>query len=164
VEFRFDANQEYQVRAIEAVMGLLEGQPRIEVELEFVSGNSSFAAIANRLDLDDGMLLSNLRAVQFQYGIAPEDGLQSIEATIETPNGQRDIAFANFSIEMETGTGKTYVYLRTVLERTCSIMRGSRVGSYAGAQERPKSRVAACWRSRSARGGIWPAWRKRSSR
>lgn len=51
-----------------------------------------------------------------QNGIAPDDTLQCIEATIETANGEKAIAFPNFSVEMETGTGKTYVYLRTVLE------------------------------------------------
>lgn len=29
---------------------------------------------------------------------------------------RRDARFYNFSVEMETGTGKTYVYLRTALE------------------------------------------------
>lgn len=32
MEFRFDANQEYQTDAIEAVTNLLEGQPRIELD------------------------------------------------------------------------------------------------------------------------------------
>ena len=31
-------------------------------------------------------------------------------------NRDQRVRFANFSVEMETGTGKTYVYLRTALE------------------------------------------------
>ena len=47
----------------------------------------------------------------------PQDKeLQVIEAGIETAAGRKAVRFANFSVEMETGTGKTYVYLRTALE------------------------------------------------
>ena len=35
---------------------------------------------------------------------------------IETVEGKRLAKFYNFSVEMETGTGKTYVYLRTAFE------------------------------------------------
>jgi type III restriction enzyme len=42
--------------------------------------------------------------------------LACIESQIETVNGPTDVRFPNFSAEMETGTGKTYVYIRTVLE------------------------------------------------
>ena len=54
--------------------------------------------------------------VQKRLGI-PEDGkLELIEETIRTARGNESIRFPNFSVEMETGTGKTYVYLRTALE------------------------------------------------
>lgn len=115
MEFKFDANQEHQVNAIAAVTGLLEGQPRIEVSLTFASG-ASFAAIANRLDLDEGALLANLQSVQEQNGVAQDPALQCIEETVETAAGPKAVRFPNFSIEMETATGKTYVYLRTVLD------------------------------------------------
>src|SRR5208283_3764270 len=42
--------------------------------------------------------------------------LKLIEETIETAGGQKTVRFANFSVEMETGTGKTYVYVRTIFE------------------------------------------------
>ena len=42
--------------------------------------------------------------------------MQYIEADIETADGMKHVRFPNFSIEMETGTGKTYVYIRTALE------------------------------------------------
>jgi len=115
MQFRFDANQEYQLRAIEAVVDLFEGQPRIEtgMTLEVEAG---VAAVANRLDLDEAALLANLRSVQRRL-ILPEDpALQHLEDTIETVAGPRLARFPNFSVEMETGTGKTYVYLRTALE------------------------------------------------
>jgi type III restriction enzyme len=97
------------------VTNLFEGQPRVEVELKFAA-SAGFAAIANRLDLDDGALLKNLHAVQTQNDLPADAALQWIEAEIETVDGNKPARFANFSVEMETGTGKTYVYLRTALE------------------------------------------------
>ncbi len=114
MEFRFDANQEYQISAIEAAIGLLRGQNRIEVEMSFDLG-SGFAAIPNRLDLDDERLLKNVQIVQAQNGMTPDESLQLIEETIDTASGSKAVRFPNFSVEMETGTGKTYVYLRTAL-------------------------------------------------
>ncbi len=114
MQFRFDSKQEYQIHAIEAVANLFEGQPRIEADLTFELG---FAAVANRLDLKEADLLKNLQAVQSQNRIAPADNaLACIEEGIETASGTKTARFPNFSVEMETGTGKTYVYLRTALE------------------------------------------------
>jgi len=114
VRFKFDANQEYQVRAIESVAGLLEGQPRNEADLSFSLGG--FAAVPNRIDLDESALLANLRAVQRENGLPADGMLLLIEESIETVEGNKQVRFGNFSVEMETGTGKTYVYLRTALE------------------------------------------------
>jgi type III restriction enzyme len=116
MEFKFDANQDFQLEAIEAVTSLFAGQPRIEADLHFSAGVSSFAAVANRLDLNEAELLENLHAVQRRNGIAPDPELACIEEQIETATGPKDVRFYNFSVEQETGTGKTYVYLRTALE------------------------------------------------
>lgn len=113
MQFRFDPNQEYQTHAIESVADLFDGMARAELDVNFVLG---FAAVPNRLDLDESTLLANLRAVQERRGIAPEDALACIEEKITDSDGERDVRFPNFSVEMETGTGKTYVYLRTALE------------------------------------------------
>jgi type III restriction enzyme len=115
MEFRFDANQEYQTDAIEAVTNLLEGQPRIELDMNLILEWGS-AAVMNRLDLDEANLLENLQAVQQKNGILPDESLQYIEEIIETVRGKKTIYVPNFSVEMETGTGKTYVYLRTALQ------------------------------------------------
>jgi len=116
MELKFDANQDFQLQAIEAVTSLFAGQPRIETDLHFTLGHSSFAAVANRLDSSEAELLHNLHAVQEENGIALDPDLLCIEEQIETATGPRDVRFYNFSVEMETGTGKTYVYLRTALE------------------------------------------------
>ncbi len=112
MEFKFDATQEYQLDAIAAACGLLEGQPYAPSQL-VVPKSASFQAVANRLDLDDLALLANLNAVQAARGLKPDAKLETIEDGIETVSGNKQARFANFSVEMETGTGKTYVYLCT---------------------------------------------------
>ena len=114
MDFKFDADQEYQIAAIDAVASLFEGQPRFEVGVSFALGG--LAAVPNRLDLDADALLANLHAVQARHDLAPDNALRAIEGAIDTVEGPQTIAFPNFSTEMETGTGKTYVYLRTALE------------------------------------------------
>jgi len=113
MQLKFDANQDFQLQAIEAVAGLFEGQPRIQTDMHFTFG---FAAVANRFDLSAKDLLANLKKVQRDHGIEPDKTLIPIEQTIETVEGKKPIKFFNFSVEMETGTGKTYVYLRTAFE------------------------------------------------
>lgn len=115
MRLRFDPHQDFQLQAIEAVTGLLEGQGRIVPDITSALGRG-FAAVANRLDLDDDTLLKNLQTVQAQRGITPDSSLACISEIIETATGSRDVSFPNFSVEMETGTGKTYVYIRTALE------------------------------------------------
>lgn len=116
MEFRFDANQEFQISAIEAVADLFDGQTRTQAFVQFKSGTLSLAAVANRLDLGEVELAENLRAIQRRNGIRLDSVLKTIEATIPTADGEKPARFPNFSVEMETGTGKTYVYLRTALE------------------------------------------------
>jgi type III restriction enzyme len=60
----------------------------------------SALGIGNRLTLLDDELLKNLQDIQLRNGLAPSGALAS----------------GDFTVEMETGTGKTYVYLRTIFE------------------------------------------------
>jgi type III restriction enzyme len=67
--------------------------------------------------LEDFELLDNLRTVQRRDdSLELDDSLACIEEEISTEDGRKQVRFPNFSIEMETGTGKTYVYIRTALE------------------------------------------------
>ncbi|MCA3044147.1 MAG: DEAD/DEAH box helicase family protein [Rhodocyclaceae bacterium] len=112
----FDAAQPYQLEAINAVVNVFAGQPRADgnqtrLDSPFdVGGLWSETGIGNALKLSEIALLENLRAVQTASDLHPSAELARI--------GQDDAseAFPNFSIEMETGTGKTYVYLRTAFE------------------------------------------------
>ena len=115
MRFKFEGNQEYQLQAIESVTNLLERQSDVQDEPDFTNG-TLFAAVPNRMDLDDEVLLDNLQFVQTQNNINLDTSLESIKEKITTVTGEKTVRFPNFSIEMETGTGKTYVYLRTILE------------------------------------------------
>jgi len=116
MKLQFDANQDFQLAAIEAVVALFAGQPRVATDFTFGGGASFFAAVANRLDLTEDELLANLREVQARNGIAPYSELRWLQERIVTDHGPQDVRFPNFSVAMETGTGKTYVYLRTIYE------------------------------------------------
>lgn len=101
MQFEFDAHQAYQRDAIDAVVKLFDGQSHVETTLQF-SGETSFNAIVNRLDLDSEQIRANLHRIQ---------EANNVVGGAPILNG-----FPNFSVEMETGTGKTYIYLRTALE------------------------------------------------
>lgn len=101
MKFEFDANQDYQRNAIDAVVKLFEGQIPVRTTRN-LCGESNFSTIPNHLDLDSEQISNQLKEIQEVNGI---------EANEYSTNG-----FPNFSVEMETGTGKTYIYLRTVLE------------------------------------------------
>ncbi|NCO40514.1 MAG: DEAD/DEAH box helicase [Armatimonadetes bacterium CG_4_10_14_3_um_filter_66_18] len=117
MQFRFDANQDFQLAAIESVVNLFEGLGHGAAPEARTLTGTLFAAVPNRLGTDDeDALLANLQAVQSANGLAADAKLECIAATIETAEGEKEARFPNFSIEMETGTGKTYVYLRTALE------------------------------------------------
>jgi type III restriction enzyme len=105
MKIQFDGHQEYQLDAINSTLDLFEGQPLAqsdyEIRFDAVTGELfSELGVGNRLLLDDKTLIANVRRVQQRNGITPVGSL----------------AGRNFSIEMETGTGKTYVYLRTIYE------------------------------------------------
>lgn len=114
MKFKFDANQDYQLQAINAVVDLFEGQVRIEPLPTFALGG--LAAVPNRLDLDETALLENLWEVQQANGISVDEALEFIELERGDGKDSHSVRPPNFSVEMETGTGKTYIYLRTILE------------------------------------------------
>jgi type III restriction enzyme len=115
VELRFD-DQPYQLAAVDAVVGVFHGQPRVDAASALLFSEEGVAAVANHLSLSEDQLLANLQSVQRGNRLAPDAELRWIRGTIATETGPVAGAFANFSVEMETGTGKTYAYIRTSLE------------------------------------------------
>lgn len=120
MEFKFDAKQQYQLDAIGSLVQLFDGQPKdAEAVLTTLRGEGKLngaqdqtsldldlsqevGAVGNNLVLDEATILQNLQAVQ------DKNGLEVLGALAGDA--------LDFDIEMETGTGKTYVYLRTIFE------------------------------------------------
>ena len=127
MKLQFEHNLDYQLAAIDAVCDLFAGQEVCRTEFTVTAPRSIYAGdgaqgalpgmpgdgvqlglglaesdlgIGNRLQLDNQDLLANLNKVKLRHGLKPSESLAS-----------RD-----FTVEMETGTGKTYVYLRTIFE------------------------------------------------
>ncbi|MDL1960015.1 MAG: DEAD/DEAH box helicase family protein [Deltaproteobacteria bacterium] len=117
MKLKFDPNLEYQQEAIRSVTDLFEGmaikQSAFAINVNVQTGTLqaySGLGIANQLPLDDDRLLKNLHAIQERNAILKSPFLIKKDDTYKFPN---------FSVEMETGTGKTYVYLRTIFELNC---------------------------------------------
>ena len=125
MKFQFDAEQDYQKAAVQAVVAAFEGQPLSKSPLEVSLGAAGAAdgslaftetGIANRLVLAPGQLLENVRRGQAARGLPLSAALETCR--FRTADGTLDDVSLplNLTVEMETGTGKTYVYLRTIYE------------------------------------------------
>ena len=126
IKLQFDPNQRHQYEAVDAVVSLFEGQTRRETSLSPIRGRTGTGiwagseidqAAGNDPYLLGGDLRENLRKVQEKYEVDVSDTSAEIEGweLFDEPLNQSRLA-PHFTIEMETGTGKTYVYLRTIFE------------------------------------------------
>lgn len=114
MKLHFESDLPYQAAAIDAVCDLFRGQevcrseftvtmrasgdPDLQGSLQGMQETDQ-GGIGNRLTLLDDEIGSNLSAIQLRNGLPPSDKLSG-----------------DFTVEMETGTGKTYVYLRSAFE------------------------------------------------
>ncbi|MDG4812026.1 DEAD/DEAH box helicase family protein [Hydrogenovibrio sp. 3SP14C1] len=119
MKLQFDQNLPHQKSAWDAVVSLFEGQescyapftmPQLNIPVQQGAesmmtmdyGNEADQGTANRLVLGEEELLDNLVRVQLKHGLKPAKTLDKDDL--------------NYTVEMETGTGKTYVYLRSIYE------------------------------------------------
>lgn len=105
MKLQFDSNQQYQWDAIKSITDIFEGQPLCSGDFEFIQSAPGTLltenGFGNKLTISEEHILQNVRTIQQRNGIKePVSELQGM----------------NFSVEMETGTGKTYVYLKTIYE------------------------------------------------
>lgn len=93
MELKFDSNLEFQLEAINSIVNLFKGQ--FKSDEIFVD-----AIIPNSMTISEKAIKENLAEIQKENGLKASSKWEGMD----------------FSVEMETGTGKTYVYLRTILE------------------------------------------------
>ncbi len=103
------SHQSYQARAVDAVVKVFDGQPlaRSDYSLATQQGSATHAAdgsVGNALHLSEAQLLANVQQVQAQQGVQQSQSLLG------------EAGVPHFSLEMETGTGKTYVFIKTMYE------------------------------------------------
>lgn len=104
--FQFDDNLEYQKKAVNSVVELFRGLPKSldSIYAERIRRSFTEKDPVRNIDIVRGnKLFQNLKKVQLKNGLFTDEKAYS--------KHERD-----FTVEMETGTGKTYVYLRTILE------------------------------------------------
>ena len=110
MKLHFEPNLDFQLQAIDAVCDLFRGQEICRTDFtvtreaagtqERLGFDQTDLGIGNRLTLLDDEILENLHAIQLRNGLPPSEHLDT----------------GDFTVEMETGTGKTYVYSRTIFE------------------------------------------------
>ncbi len=114
LQLKFEADQEHQVAAVESVAKLFEGQERIDAAETW--GDDLVANTPYDDYLEAGLLEEQLRAAQDANGLPVQNHLQWDQGFGLEGIADGNYRYPNFTIEMETGTGKTYVYLRTIYE------------------------------------------------
>ena len=106
-KIKFNPNLPYQGEAVKSAIDLFNGQRKSASPFTISRGEGFFKdndettviGEGNRLTISENKILDNLRAVQMEQGLDVSSAMN----------------FPDFTIEMETGTGKTYVYLKTIL-------------------------------------------------
>ena len=109
---KFESNLEYQEEAVNSICDIFEGEETFKSNFSIAPTKeeagklfqSSTIGIGNSIKIIEEDILTNIQRIQLRNGV-PQSTAQSFKK-----DGM------NFSIEMETGTGKTYVYLKTIFE------------------------------------------------
>lgn len=112
--------QAYQTAAVQAVVDCFQGQPAASAEAmsyridpgKAAQGQTIGSTVSSEdgfrnadLRLSEGVLLDNIQKVQRVQNLPVSSAL------VKTP-----VSSINLDIEMETGTGKTYCYIKTIFE------------------------------------------------
>ena len=107
-------NQAFQTDAVNAVVDLFTGQEKTKSTFSVVDERQTSLlpemGQGNVLYIDQETLTANMHTVQKRNGLPLTDLETTAEGTLGTA------ARCQFCIEMETGTGKTYVYTKTIFE------------------------------------------------
>ena len=104
MRFKFTI-QPYQTEAVESVVKVFEDQPESQPEELKVTGELLQSYANRRVLLNDTKLLENIRKIQAANNIYLSNEVVHAGA-----------GACSLDVEMETGTGKTYVYIKTMFE------------------------------------------------
>jgi len=131
-QFKFEENQQHQKEAIESIVNLFNGYSQDEVAFALSQNDESI--VGNIPDPDDDLseqwLYGNYQDVVTAYNeskmsqgnannaqqLRQNPSLETIEGLGLEDTDCPPVNFPVFTVEMETGTGKTYTYLRTIHE------------------------------------------------
>ena len=98
MKLHFDSNQDFQIEAIKSITDIFEGQPLSSGDFEFSLASTgallSENGFGNKLALSEDQIWENIKTIQNRN---------------EIKDTSKEMQGMNFSVEMETGTGKTYV-------------------------------------------------------
>lgn len=117
LQLKFDPNQDFQLEAARSITDLFDGLPP-----QVTAPALGYEIIPNlppSIDLSENLLKKNLEMIQDRYKVRtgqPFTELETDEGMVLEGVGNETHRCPHFTIEMETGTGKTYVYLRTMYE------------------------------------------------
>ena len=113
VRIQFDPNQEHQNEAVESVVSLLDGLFYNDTSQSFLS-DEIVPNIPPHYQFDVNWLQDNLNEVQRRFKI-PQSLSVEMEAGFLVEGVSSDTwEYPAFTVDMETGTGKTYVYTKTI--------------------------------------------------
>lgn len=116
MKLRFASDLDYQQKAIAAAVNLFEGQKEKQSEFTVAMAERYQGALPGMDDRRAGIGIGNRLTISIDD---IEENMHNVQLDSGVPQTHITGALArglDFDIEMETGTGKTYVYLRTMLE------------------------------------------------
>lgn len=105
-------NQQFQTDAVNAVADLFKGQEKLRSTFEITNIeaidliNQNELGIGNVISISNDALLANMHEIQRRNNLPMTNDIVDDEGA----------AHRSFCVEMETGTGKTYVYTKTIFE------------------------------------------------
>jgi type III restriction enzyme len=116
LQLQFDPNQKHQIDAVESVADLFEGMQRISADAWF--GGEINPNLPPFESFSETWLYENLRGIQKKNELVTDliGNLDVDDGMVLEGVGNESWRYPSFTVEMETGTGKTYVALRTIHE------------------------------------------------
>ena len=112
MKLKFQSNLQYQNDAIDSIVQIFNGQKSRQSNFTVLNNHN-----LNQEQISFGTLQTNL-GIGNSLDLNPDEILENVQKIQMKNNLKRSekLAGMNFTVEMETGTGKTYVYLKTIYE------------------------------------------------